>query len=464
MKHFSLILACATFLVAASCSESEQKDDAAVLKGLWRRGSLPEKVFLYQVDNGELTELATARIGDDSLFVFACHPSTEGRLYLVGTGPQPLNNRYAFWLKAGDALDFTLTEQSYTLNGDSNSPENREMTRWHDFVQPIEYRAEYFTKIQSTYKDFFPLLQEKLNALKDYKAAKTGNALFDSEFEQYRKINFDFLATSFLFKPRSAHASKDEYHEYYRNLNVSDMAQTTALLRYPQGMDLIDHALMTHYMADGENLPDVDAIIQQVNQLPNDTIKGAFVVKVANRYRSFEALSDVEAEYGKYLVTDRLKQDFLKLKNSRTKSEADSPAPDFRFESIDGKQVRLSSLLGKVVYIDVWATWCNPCIKEIPYLKKLEEEYSSKGIVFVSISIDAEKDRDKWKKFVADQQLKGVQLFAGDKGHKDITTAYKISGIPRFIVIGKDGKVVNPDAPRPSSSDIRKVFDGLLKK
>jgi len=229
-------------------------------------------------------------------------------------------------------------------------------------------------------------------------------------------------------------------------------------------MDLIDHALMARYMADGENLPDVDAIMQQVSMLPNDTVKGAFVVKVANRYRSFEALNDVETEYGKYLVTDRLKHDFLKLKNSRTKSEADSPAPDFRFESIDGKQVRLSSLLGKVVYIDVWATWCNPCIKEIPYLKKLEEEYSSKGIVFVSISIDAEKDRAKWKKFVADQQLKGVQLFAGDKGHKDLTTAYKISGIPRFIVIGKDGKVVNPDAPRPSSSDIRKVFDGLLKK
>ena len=59
--------------------------------------------------------------------------------------------------------------------------------------------------------------------------------------------------------------------------------------------------------------------------------------------------------------------------------------------------------------------------------------------------------------------MKGVQLFAGDEGSKELAKAYKISGIPRFVLVGKDGSIVSSDAPRPSSSEIRPLLNSLLK-
>jgi len=58
--------------------------------------------------------------------------------------------------------------------------------------------------------------------------------------------------------------------------------------------------------------------------------------------------------------------------------------------------------------------------------------------------------------------LVGIQLFAGDKA-KDISKPYKITGIPRFILVGKDGKIISADAPRPSSTEVRKMLDAALR-
>lgn len=139
------------------------------------------------------------------------------------------------------------------------------------------------------------------------------------------------------------------------------------------------------------------------------------------------------------------------------------PSPTFDFENHKGGKTKLADFKGKYVYVDVWATWCGPCRAEIPYLKKLEEHYhSNKNVVFVSVSVDQAKDHEKWKKFVDDKQLGGVQLFADKDWNSDFVKGYQINGIPRFIIIGPDGNIVNADAPRPSSPKIYEIFDGLL--
>ncbi|MEQ3690899.1 MAG: TlpA disulfide reductase family protein, partial [Flavobacterium sp.] len=120
-------------------------------------------------------------------------------------------------------------------------------------------------------------------------------------------------------------------------------------------------------------------------------------------------------------------------------------------------------LKGKYVYIDVWATWCGPCRAEIPHLKKTEEAYHDKNIEFVSISIDRAKDHDKWKKFVEDKELGGIQLFADNDWNSQFVKDYQINGIPRFILVGPNGEIVNADAPRPSSPELVKTLDSLLK-
>ncbi|MBD3581849.1 TlpA family protein disulfide reductase [Flavobacterium selenitireducens] len=140
-----------------------------------------------------------------------------------------------------------------------------------------------------------------------------------------------------------------------------------------------------------------------------------------------------------------------------------SVSPDFDYENHKGGKTKLSSLKGKYVYIDTWATWCGPCRAEIPSLKKVEEKYHGKNIEFVSVSIDAQKDHDKWKNFVTEKQLGGIQVFADKDWNSDWAKAYGIQSIPRFILVGPDGKVVDADAPRPSDPGLVAKLDTLVK-
>ena len=137
-------------------------------------------------------------------------------------------------------------------------------------------------------------------------------------------------------------------------------------------------------------------------------------------------------------------------------------AVDFEYENHKGGKTKLSDLKGKYVFIDIWATWCMPCRQEIPYLQKLEEKYKGKNIEFVSISVDVEKDYEKWKKMVTDKQLGGIQLIADKDWKSDFVTTYGITGIPRFMLIDPKGNFVSNDAERPSNPELITQLDSLL--
>ena len=129
------------------------------------------------------------------------------------------------------------------------------------------------------------------------------------------------------------------------------------------------------------------------------------------------------------------------------------------YENNAGGTTSLDDLKGKYVYIDLWATWCQPCKNEIPFLKKVEEKYHNKNIEFVSISVDRQKDYETWKKMIVDKELSGIQLYA--KEDKAFMDAYKVSGIPRFILLDPEGKIVDSNAPRPSNPKLVKLFESL---
>lgn len=140
------------------------------------------------------------------------------------------------------------------------------------------------------------------------------------------------------------------------------------------------------------------------------------------------------------------------------------------YENYAGGTLSLADLKGKNVYVDVWATWCGPCKVEIPSLKKLEHDYEGKNIAFVSMSIDDDRShkgswelaREDWKAMVADKELGGLQIMAPKGWKSQFVQDYKINGIPRFILIDTEGKIINADAPRPSSDNIRTLLDEII--
>lgn len=139
-----------------------------------------------------------------------------------------------------------------------------------------------------------------------------------------------------------------------------------------------------------------------------------------------------------------------------------NPSPEFDYENYKGGTVSLSDLRGKYVYIDVWATWCGPCLNEIPFLQEVEKDYEDKNIQVVSISIDVEKDYDKWRTMVEARSLGGMQLMADNNWKSEFVERYGILGIPRFILIDPEGTIVQADAARPSDPKLRTLLDELL--
>ncbi|WP_299224006.1 TlpA disulfide reductase family protein [uncultured Psychroserpens sp.] len=147
-----------------------------------------------------------------------------------------------------------------------------------------------------------------------------------------------------------------------------------------------------------------------------------------------------------------------------------TPSPTFEnYINHAGGTTSLSDLKGKYVYVDIWATWCGPCKREIPSLKKVEEQFHNKNIEFVSISVDDEKRSgtkekafEAWNKMVKDKNLGGIQLFSDNAWKSDFVRNYKVDGIPRFILIDPDGNIVTPDAPRPSNPKLVELLEEKL--
>lgn len=133
----------------------------------------------------------------------------------------------------------------------------------------------------------------------------------------------------------------------------------------------------------------------------------------------------------------------------------------FNFKNERGEVVTLGDFKNKYVFIDLWSTGCNPCVGEIPYIKEMEHRFAGKPIAWVSISLDL--DEKEWKDFLVKNNMKGIQLLC-EKGFKHpFIEQIGLSGIPRFVLLDKEGRVVDYSAMRPSNPVLAEVLGILLK-
>ena len=132
---------------------------------------------------------------------------------------------------------------------------------------------------------------------------------------------------------------------------------------------------------------------------------------------------------------------------------------DFTLQDLEGKPVSLSDYKGKVVFIDFWATWCPPCRASIPAVEKLYEQYKDDED-FVVLGINLQEDKDTILKFMKKQKMNYPVLLSDKK----VISNYKISSIPRFFIIDKNGEIYNkyvgfaPGVEELWQKDIKKLL------
>jgi thiol-disulfide isomerase/thioredoxin len=117
------------------------------------------------------------------------------------------------------------------------------------------------------------------------------------------------------------------------------------------------------------------------------------------------------------------------------------------FTAMDGREVAIEKMRGKVVLIDFWATWCGPCRTEIPNLKSVYDTYHDKGLEIVSISLDFARDREKLLEFCEANAIPWPQHFDGQGQQNEIAIKHGINMIPACYLLDKDGRVLQTELP-----------------
>lgn len=141
--------------------------------------------------------------------------------------------------------------------------------------------------------------------------------------------------------------------------------------------------------------------------------------------------------------------------------EKGEKAPDFYLSGMNGKFHSLKDFKGKMIYLSFWATYCSPCIKNIPAKNALIKEYENKPILFINISFD--KDSDTWLRSIEKYKVSGIELMCKGNWENILKTNYYIEGIPRYVLINKNGEIIDSDAPSPENkSELKSLIDKYL--
>jgi len=365
--------------------------------------------------------------------------------------------RSLIWLRPGDRLVLVPDRQSGNVEIDGG---NADINR---FLNGSGYR---FASINDTGRDEddFLLFTDSINDANQRLLRSTSLPAEFKEQESQRIFYENVLAMSFYpefhprLKPDSTYSVSDNFYRKLKEVTRYD----SALLASKQYSDYIINSLglLSRYEYPGLN--GFERFTAYLDSCVNDRAVAQYIFN--RRACSVLARNGVESAkqyieaFPKYVTDSAMTEQFRVLYREVISVSPGQPSPQFDCEAIDGSRRSLKDYAGKWVYIDIWATWCGPCRREIPHLRNLEAKYSGLPIEFVSISSDS--DRDAWRKLVTKQNMKGEQLRFDGKDR--FMESYKITGIPRFILLDQEGKIVDPDMTRPSDPATVETLDKLL--
>jgi peroxiredoxin len=176
-------------------------------------------------------------------------------------------------------------------------------------------------------------------------------------------------------------------------------------------------------------------------------VEASLYMKVLQDYDKAAALlttikNDYPRSQAYFPATEALDQIDLQRESVRIQNglKAGTTFPDFSVTDVKGAPLSVSKFRGKVVLVDFWATWCGPCVAELPNVLAAYSKYHDKGFEIVGVSLDT--DGDKMKSFVAEKHMTWPQYFDGKGWNNDVSRKYGINSIPMTYLIGRDGKIV----------------------
>ncbi|MCX2494652.1 TlpA disulfide reductase family protein [Pedobacter sp. PF22-3] len=440
-------------MIAISASSWSQ---TAVIKGKFHKllpnGKETQEVFFSKPEDGEIEViLPMVKSRQDQIFRGEVKKEDLNTIRYVGV----FDEQYAVYLKAGEELNVDAGDGQIVYSGTINK-ENQVFADWYKMIKPLRnygYTKNGYTLPSDGYLRIIDSLKAPVEQF--IKNINTGNTAFDKQAKH-------FLTYSYRYDVIIPTASglnigkKDEYPESLVKFYNDEKWTDANIWNLPMGYHyMLYFAFVKHIIYNSKQGMAADILIPEIS---NKELKAKFIVAQAERGANMNLVQYLERNE-QYMQTNQ-QRDKMKVMLKRARmQEPGGDWIDFSYPDAAGKMHKLSDNLGKVVFIDVWATWCAPCLKEQPALEELEKSFAGKDVVFLSLSIDT--DKAKWQKMVEEKKLSGLHLFTNNKG--SVVSDYEVTEIPRFILFDKNGKTVSIDAPRPTDAKLKALIESTLK-
>lgn len=371
--------------------------------------------------------------------------------------------------------------------------DNESLIAFYAIISKIFIPWEQYCQYEKEYNsDKFTALLDSLRSLKKEAANEFIRQGVSKELENWikKEVDFDYYNWLALYPYDHAGFNKlDEYtivpSSFYDFMNIelslSDLSNSKSIDfvgRYRFGR-------ISSLMIDDGKLfkPDGrwtykgnanDAIIKIILKYTSDSLLREMLIARQLYYTlDRREIKDFEKHYAlfektvtqpflreplinKYVETRKHFEQPILEENTLLRSAENTPADELISKIIKEHQ-------GKIIYLDIWATWCSPCRKEMPFSKKLEKSFNSDKVDFVYLCLDSEEE--KWKALISELKIEGSHYLATSDQSRFIYQMFEMAGVPQYVLIDTKGNVIEKGIQlRPSESLIKTKIDKLLKE
>ncbi|WP_455169888.1 TlpA family protein disulfide reductase [Aegicerativicinus sediminis] len=456
-----------------SCNNTEKAIQPTIISGNIQNAKA-DTLILYSdnlvLDNKFRVDIPISKEGNftDTLpnnFNEGFYLFTDGKNYLrlyLKEGDQPyLTYNAENWVESIKLEGNSITTNEYVLLKQQLDNERRSKRDSLNSLSPEAFKSASLELLDKS--------KSRLNKLEGIPASFKELELLNLNYEHWGRLSYFAMGRNYEAEKYPDSIAKVS-ENYVPELTSFDMTNEDLFRFSKTYKGLVYNKLEddAREQAEKDSLKDKKIILlEAVGAIPSEVIRSEFFFRasVPETYQ-FNEENDLLYQRLVDAYTARYNAPELKDRLYGKSLESGTESPKFdQFEDINGDLMQLEDLKGKYVYMDLWATWCVPCRVEIPFLRKMEQDYHGQNVAFVSVSLDQEKDKEKWKNVVKDSELSGIQLYAAGKAFEsEFAKAYGVKSIPRFILIGPDGEVIDSNAPRPSDRNLRELLDSLLQE